>query len=95
MKKFLATGHHGPVDASEGARRAEEAMAWIPEQIASGFLDCLYSMKGGGRMLIANAESEEALRAQLDAAPDVPREWEIVELLDAVAVIRSYLATLQ
>jgi len=94
MKKFLAIGHHGPVDPSEGTRAAEDALAWIPEQLGNGFLDCLYSMKGGGRMVVANAESEDELRAKLAAAPDVEREWQITELIDGLTVIRNYLASL-
>jgi hypothetical protein len=92
MKKFLAIGHHGPVDPSDGTRAAKDALAWIPEQLANGFLDCLYSMKGGGRMIVANAESEDELRAKLAASPDVAREWQITELIDGLTVIRDYLA---
>jgi hypothetical protein len=93
MKKFLAIGHHGPVDPSDGTRVAKDALVWIPEQLANGFLDCLYSMKGGGRMIVANAESEDELRAKLAASPDVAREWQITELIDGLTVIRDYLAT--
>jgi hypothetical protein len=95
MKKFLAIGHHGPIDASEGSRAAKDALTWIPEQLDNGFLDCLYSMKGGGRMLVANAESEDELRAKLAASPDVERDWKITELVDGLTVIRDYLASLQ
>ena len=94
MKKFLAIGHHGPVDPSEGTRAALDALEWIPEQLGNGFLDCLYSMKGGGRMVVANAASEDELRAKLAAAPDVEREWQITELVDGLTVIRNYLASL-
>jgi hypothetical protein len=95
MKKFLAIGHHGPIDPSEGTRAAHEALEWIPEQLGNGFLDCLYSMKGGGRMLVANAESADELHAKLAASPDVEREWQITELLDGLTVIRDYLASLE
>jgi hypothetical protein len=95
MKKFLATGRHGPIDPAEGRRFAEEGLTWIPEQLENGFLDCLYSMKGGGRLVIANAESEEELLAQLRAAPDAERDWQIVELYDGLQVIRDYVATLE
>jgi hypothetical protein len=94
MKKFLAIGHHGPVDPEVGNRAAKDALTWIPEQLGNGFLDCLYSMKGGGRMLVANAESEDDLRAKLAASPDVEREWAITELIDGLTVIRDYLASL-
>ncbi|MEO8692454.1 MAG: hypothetical protein ABI658_02995 [Acidimicrobiales bacterium] len=93
MKKFMAIGHHGPVDPSEGTRAAKAALTWIPEQLANGFLDCLYSMKGGGRMIVANAESDEELRAKLNASPDVAREWHITELIDGLTVIRDYLGS--
>ena len=36
----MAIGHHGPVDATEGTRAANDALTWIPEQLANGFLDC-------------------------------------------------------
>lgn len=94
MKKFLAIGHHGPIDPAAGTSAAKDALTWIPEQLADGFLDCLYSMKGGGRMIVANAESEDELRAKLAASPDVEREWQITELIDGLTVIRNYLASL-
>jgi hypothetical protein len=51
-------------------------------------------MKGGGRLVIASAESEEALLQLLESAPDPEREWTIVELFDGVEVARDYLAKL-
>ena len=95
MKKFLATGHHGPIDATEGRRLAEASLQWLPSHLADGSLDCVYSMKGGGRLVIASAESEADLLRLLESAPDPDsREWTIVELYDGVEVIRQYLATL-
>jgi hypothetical protein len=58
-----------------------------------GSLDCAYSRAGGGRMLVVDADSEEALRAWLAAAPDVPRDWTITALSDAVETIERYLAS--
>jgi hypothetical protein len=66
-------------------------MRWIPLRLADGTFDCLYSMAGGGRLVIANAESEEDLRSLLAAAPDAPRDWLVTELFDGVSVIRDYL----
>jgi hypothetical protein len=43
-------------------------------------------------MIVANAESEDELRAKLAASPDVAREWQITELIDGLTVIRDYLA---
>jgi hypothetical protein len=94
VKKFLAVGRHGPVDESEGRSFAGAALAWIPQRLADGTFDCLYSLHGGGRLVIANAESEEALQAMLAGAPDVPRHWEITELHDGLQVLRDYLASL-
>ena len=95
MKKYLATGHHGPIDPAEGRRLAEESLEWIPARLADGSLDCVYSMKGGGRLVIASAESEDDLLELLKSAPDpASREWTIVELFDGVGVIRQYLDTL-
>jgi hypothetical protein len=94
MKKFLATGHHGPIGPAEGRRFAEASLQWLPMHLADGSLDCVYSMKGGGRLVIASAESEEALLRLLESAPDPERDWTIVELYDGVEVIRNYLATL-
>jgi hypothetical protein len=91
MKKFLAIGHHGPIDPAQGHAIAEQAVTWIPERLADGTFDCLYSMAGGGRLLIANAESEDALRSLLDAAPDARREWQVTELYDGLTVIQDYL----
>jgi hypothetical protein len=94
VKKYLAIGRHGPVDESEGRAFAEAALAWIPQRLADGTFECLYSLHGGGRLVIASAESEDSLRAVLDSAPDVPRQWEITELYDGQQVLRDYLASL-
>ena len=95
MKKFMAIGRHGPVDPGEARRYVEAALAWIPQRLADGSFDCVYSLHGGGRLVIANADSDDALRALLDSAPDVPRDWQITELYDGVQVLRDYLASLE
>ena len=95
MKKFLATGHHGPIDPAEGRRLAEASLQWLPAHLADGSLDCVYSMKGGGRLVIASAESEDDLLRLLKSAPDPEsREWTIVEIYDGVDVISTYLGSL-
>jgi hypothetical protein len=91
--KFLAVGTHGSVDPAEGLRVAPLALTWLRSGLADGSLDCAYSMTGGGRMLIANAESEDALRTALAAAPDLPRTWTITALVDAAESIERYLST--
>jgi hypothetical protein len=91
MGKFLAIGRHGPIDPAEGRRIAEQAVHWIPERLADGSIDCLYSMAGGGRLVIANADSADELLAMLDAAPDAKRQWEITELYDGQQVLLDYL----
>jgi hypothetical protein len=93
MGKYLAIGRHGPIDPAEGRRLAERAIEWIPDRIAEGSLDCVYSMEGGGRMLIANADSVEKVLAMLEAAPDAPRDWQITEIYDGVQVLLDYLAS--
>ena len=94
MKKFLATGHHGPIDPAEGRRFAEASLEWLPAHLADGSLDCVYSMKGGGRLVIASAESEADLLRLLQSAPDPERDWTFVELFDGLGVIRQYLDSL-
>jgi hypothetical protein len=94
VKKFMAIGRHGPVEPGDARRHAEAALAWLPQRLADGSFDCVFSLHGGGRLVIANAESEDALRALFDSAPDVPREWEITELYDGQQVLRDYLASL-
>jgi hypothetical protein len=91
MGKFLAIGRHGPIDPADGRRFAELALEWIPERLADGSIDCVYSMAGGGRLVIASAESREELFAMLDAAPDAKRTWEITELYDGQQVLIDYL----
>jgi hypothetical protein len=93
VKKFMAIGRHGPVDPSEGRVHAEAALDWLPARLADGTFDCVYSLQGGGRLVIANAGSEDGLRATLAGAPDVPRQWEITELYDGIQVLRDYLAS--
>jgi hypothetical protein len=92
MKKFLAIGKHGPIDPAVGRKLAEQGVTWLPEQIENGFFDCVYSLKGGGRLVIANAESEQSLLAALRAAPDAERVWQITEMYDGLQVLRDYLA---
>ncbi|GAA2576755.1 hypothetical protein GCM10010399_03040 [Dactylosporangium fulvum] len=95
MRKFLAIGHHGPVDPELGLRIADVAVDWISARLADGTFDCLYSMAGGGRMIVANADSEETLLAMLRAAPDAPREWTFTELFDGIEVIRKYVESMR
>lgn len=93
MTKYLAIGHHGPVDPVEGRRIGAASLGWIDEKLADGTLDCLYSMEGGGRLVIANAGSADAVLELLRGGPDVAsREWEITELRDGRQVIEEYLA---
>ena len=92
--KFMAIGVHGPIDPDIGLQVAPRSAAWLSQQIAAGSLDCAYSLEGGGRLLIANAESADDLLATLRSAPDVEREWKITRLTDAVAAINAYLASL-
>jgi hypothetical protein len=96
MRKYLAIGYHGPVDPEVAVLIAHEAVVWISARLADGMFDCLYSMAGGGRLIIANASSEEELAAVLRASPDAPsREWTFTELFDGIEVVRKYLETLQ
>ncbi|MEV6924588.1 hypothetical protein AB0M46_08780 [Dactylosporangium sp. NPDC051485] len=95
MRKYLAIGHHGPVDPQLGLRIADAAVDWISARLADGTFDCLYSMAGGGRMIVANAGSEEELLALLRAAPDAPREWTFTELFDGIEVIRRYVESMR
>jgi hypothetical protein len=90
--RFMAVGFHGPVDPVAGRAVAPLAAAWLREALADGTLVQAYSMAGGGRMVIADAESEEALLAVLRAAPDAEREWTLTGLHDAVETIERYLA---
>src|ERR1700753_1843868 len=94
-QKYLAMGYHGPIDPATQTGRGEAGLEWIAAQLDSGYLDCLYSMEGGGRMLIANAESKEALLEVLEQAPDAKREWKITTLFDGAEVIRRYYAELE
>ena len=89
---FLAIGRHGPVDPAEGRRVAELGLPWLDDRVADGTFDGVYSMEGGGRLLIAHAASEDDLRALLAGAPDVPRDWQITQLHDGREVVRRYLA---
>ncbi|WP_433073983.1 hypothetical protein ACQP1P_26555 [Dactylosporangium sp. CA-052675] len=95
MGKYLAIGHHGPVDPELGLRIADEAVDWISARLADGTFDCLYSMAGGGRMIVANAAGEEELLALLRAAPDAQREWTFTELFDGIEVIRRYVESMR
>lgn len=93
MAKYLLTGHHGPVEPAEGRRIAAAGLVWIEEQLADGTLDCLYSMEGGGRLVIVNAGSADEALAIVRRGPDAPsREWSVVGLRDGRTVIRDYLA---
>ena len=65
--KFVATGKHGPLDAEFGKTIAPKSAAWLRERLADGLLDCAYSLEGGGRLVIANADSAEEAIARCAA----------------------------
>lgn len=91
-EKYLAIGHHGEVDAEEGRRIGEAAMAWIQSNLDDGTFECCYSMDGGGRVVILPGTSADDVLALLASGPDVDsREWSVVRVRDAVTVIREYL----
>lgn len=92
--KFLAIGKHGPLDPDFGKTIAPRSAVWLRDSLANGLLDCAYSLEGGGRMVIANAESADELLAILSAAPDAERDWQITALHGAVETIERYLASL-
>lgn len=92
MSKYLAIGVHGEVDPEAGRAIAPRSLAWLKAGLASGEITSVYSMAGGGRLLIMEADSEDALRATLAAAPDLDRTWTINALTDAVESIERYLA---
>ena len=89
---FLAIGRHGPVDPAEGRRVAVPGLAWLEARLADGTFEAVYSMEGGGRLILAHAASDAELLALLQAAPDVERVWQITRLYDGLEVIRAYLA---
>jgi hypothetical protein len=91
---FVAIGHHGPVQVDNAKQMAEDAIAWITPRLADGTFTQLFAMAGGGRLVIAQAESEAALRVTLDSAPDLKREWQITELFDGVEALAAYVRSL-
>ena len=93
--KFLAIGRHPPVSADEPGPGLDEVRAnveYIRARVTDGTYDGAHIMAGGGRLIIANAGSEDAVRASLTAPPDHPqRTWEITQLLDFEEVMGGYL----
>ena len=93
--KFLAIGKHPPVTAGEPGPSRDEVKAnfeFIQARVADGTYDSAHIMVGGGRLIIANAGSEDALRASLTTPPDHRlRSWEITQLLDFEEVMGAYL----
>ncbi|HXC40178.1 MAG TPA: hypothetical protein VN667_14665 [Burkholderiales bacterium] len=94
--KFIAIGTHPAVpDGSTGGPTPEEIeqnRRYFQQGLDEGRFDCVYVMAGVGRMVIANAESEAALRASLAEPPDHPqRSWDVKQLLDFNQVIADFL----
>jgi hypothetical protein len=93
--KFLAIGKHPPVTAEEPGPNRDDVRAnfdYIRARVADGTYDSAHIMVGGGRLIIANAGSEEALLASLTTPPDHRlRSWEITQLLDFDEVMGAYL----
>ncbi len=94
--KFMAIGTHPPATPGEEVPSNDEVRAnvdFILARVADGTYDSAHIMVGGGRLIIGNAESEDALRASLCTAPDHPlRKWVITQLLDFEEVMTAYLA---
>ena len=59
MPTFLAIGHHGPVEVDNAKQMAEDAVEWIVPRLTDATFDRVYTMAGGGRLVIADAESED------------------------------------
>jgi len=93
--KFLAIGKHPPVTDEEPGPGRDEVKAnfeFIRARVDDGTYDSAYIMVGGGRLIIANAGSEDALRSSLTTPPDHRlRTWEITQLLDFDEVMGAYL----
>jgi hypothetical protein len=97
--KFIAIGTHPPVPAGGtgglSVEQIEQNRRYFQDGLAAGRFDCVYVMAGVGRMVIANAESEAALRASLAEPPDHPqRQWDVKPLLDFNRVITDFLKDL-
>jgi hypothetical protein len=108
VPKFIAIGTHPPVAPEEFAQRQgdvdrEQLIArimentnWYNEQLANGTFEQVYVMEGAqrGRLVIADAGSEESLLGILQSTPggDHPlREWKINRLSDFQAVTDEFI----
>jgi hypothetical protein len=93
--KFMAIGTHPPVTQEAPGPEHDDVRAnveFIQARVADGTYDSAHIMVGGGRLIIANAESEEIVRSSLTTPPDHPlRSWEITQLLDFDEVMTAYL----
>jgi hypothetical protein len=93
--KFLAIGKHPPVTTEEPGPSRDQVRAnfdYIRDRVADGTYDSAHIMVGGGRLIIANAGSEDDLLASLTTPPDHRlRTWEITQLLDFEEVMGAYL----
>jgi hypothetical protein len=97
IMKFMAIGTHPPAEpgAPVNRKELEENLEYFRGGLGNGQFDCVYVMAGGGRLVIANFDSEEALRASLAEPPDTPeRVWQITALRDFEAAIGQFLASL-
>jgi hypothetical protein len=93
--KFMAIGTHPPVTPDEPGADIDDVRAnveFIQARVADGTYDGAYIMAGGGRLIIVNAETEEAVRSSLTTPPDhAERQWKITQLLDFDEVMAAYL----
>jgi hypothetical protein len=93
--KFMAIGKHPPITPEEPGPSRDEVRANFDDiraRVADGTYDSADIMVGGGRLIIANAGSEEALLTSLTTPPDHGlRSWQITQLLDFEEVMGAYL----
>jgi hypothetical protein len=91
----MAIGRHPDVADDSGRDLREtvrQNLEFFRRERERGTIDCVYVMQGGGRLVIANADDEAALRRLLAEPPDHPqRTWEITALLDFDATLAPYI----
>ena len=83
MKYLVVTTPHGnlPPDAAEGLFKAGKA--WLDAAVADRTIDFVHGFAGGGGVSVANADSHDALMAQIRGFPLFPFVgWDIRPLVD-------------
>ena len=96
--KYLTIAKPGPIPIppDQGEKLLQASKAWIEAKLADGSIDVTYNFFGGGGFAIGNADSHEAVLADLLEYPLYPFfVWEVKPILDFDKSLQQFIAFYQ